>query len=402
MLNRYNAEKAQNKEFRFAEELVSYCEMDVEILRKGCMKYRQLLKDKQGVDPFAVATTIASSCMDCYRRNFLKENTIGIVPAGGYRKNDKQSIIAIKWLKWLSEQNGLDIQHAKNGGEVCLLVVCIICVNVRIFVQVHIRVNGHNYKVDGRSRTDPEHIYEFYGCAFHGCPVCYKDSNRKLPLSDITASEALRNTREREQALEAAGYVITAVWEHEVKQELKENPEMKQFFDDVPIRDPMDPRQAFFGGRTNARKFYHKCTGCERISYVDVCSLYPWVCKYGRFPVGHPKVITENFEPVTTTNQPYHGLISCCVLPPRGLIHPVLPTRVCEKLLFHLCKACAETHNPDECNHTDEQRQFWGAWPTCELYKALEVCFYFYLLYFYGCFGCICFIGCIYFGCYTV
>ena len=124
---RYNAEKAQNKEFRFADELVSYCEMDVEILRKGCMKYRQLLKDKQGVDPFAVATTIASSCMDCYRRNFLKENTIGIVPAGGYRKNDKQSIIAIKWLKWLSEQNGLDIQHAKNGGEVCLLfvVVCL-------------------------------------------------------------------------------------------------------------------------------------------------------------------------------------------------------------------------------------------------------------------------------------
>ena len=24
------------------------------------------------------------------------------------------------------------------------------------------------------------------------------------------------------------------------------------------------------------------------------------------------------------------------------------------------------------CSHNDEDRQFWGAWATCELYKAME------------------------------
>ena len=101
---------------------MKYCEMDVEILRKGCLIYRKMLKEKQGVDPFAASCTIASSCMDCYRRKFLKPDTIGIIPHGGYRKNDKHSIVAMKWLKWVSESEGIDIQHARNGGEVYFFI----------------------------------------------------------------------------------------------------------------------------------------------------------------------------------------------------------------------------------------------------------------------------------------
>ena len=43
------------------------------------------------------------------------------------------------------------------------------------------------------------------------------------------------------------------------------------------------------------------------------------------------------------------------------------------KLLFHLCSTCAAERNPDVCTHSDDKRQFWGSWPTCELYKALEM-----------------------------
>ena len=70
-------------------------------------------------DPFASAITIASACMHVFRKKFLKPETIGIVPHGGYRKNEMQSVIAIKWLKWISEKEDLDIQHARNGQEVC-------------------------------------------------------------------------------------------------------------------------------------------------------------------------------------------------------------------------------------------------------------------------------------------
>ena len=36
-------------------------------------------------------------------------------------------------------------------------------------------------------------------------------------------------------------------------------------------------------------------SGGEKIMYVDVCSLYPWVNKYGKYHIGHPVIITENF-----------------------------------------------------------------------------------------------------------
>ena len=69
------------------------------------------------VDPLAHSVTIASACNKVFRKNFLKPNTIGIVPEGGYRRKERQSVMALKWLKWLSEQNNWDIQHARNRGE---------------------------------------------------------------------------------------------------------------------------------------------------------------------------------------------------------------------------------------------------------------------------------------------
>jgi len=61
---------------------------------------------------------------------------------------------------------------------------------------------------------------------------------------------------------------------------------MADFFKSVKLVEPMDAREAFYGGRTNAIKLYHFCEEGERIDYVDVCSLYPWVCKTGIFPLG--------------------------------------------------------------------------------------------------------------------
>lgn len=144
---------------------------------------------------------------------------------------------------------------------------------------------------------------------------------------------------------------------------------MQAFFDSVEIHEPMDPRDAFYGGRTNVRKMYHKCSSDEFIQYIDVTSLYPYVCKYGKFPIGHPEVITEHFKPIES--QPYHGLIKCTVIPPNNLLHPVLPTKD-SKLMFHLCDSCAMAR-ADMCDHSDKARQFTGTWPTCELYKALEM-----------------------------
>ena len=108
-------------------------------------------------------------------------------------------------------------------------------------------------------------------------------------------------------------------------------------------------RKALYGGRTNAVRLYHKCENGEKIRYIDVTSLYPFVQKYGVFPTGHPTIITEQFD--YSINK-YFGIIKCTLLPPKNLYLPVIPLRINKKLVFTLCFKCAEEENQLElCKH---------------------------------------------------
>ena len=60
------------------------------------MKLRDNVISETGVDPLVQATTIASSCNLVFRGCYLKPDTIGLIPPGGYRRHEKQSVIAIK------------------------------------------------------------------------------------------------------------------------------------------------------------------------------------------------------------------------------------------------------------------------------------------------------------------
>ena len=67
------------------------------------------------------------------------------------------------------------------------------------------------------------------------------------------------------------------------------------------------------------------------------------------------------------------------VLAPEKLLHPVLPVKLNEKLLFPLCVKCAEDQaerpwyeRSNLCPHSDEERTITGTWSTPELLKAVE------------------------------
>lgn len=45
------------------------------------------------------------------------------------------------------------------------------------------------------------------------------------------------------------------------------NPQVKQFVDKLDIVTPLNPREASFGGRTNAIKLHHRIEGDEQIYY---------------------------------------------------------------------------------------------------------------------------------------
>ena len=139
-------DKVKNKEFDFQKEIQEYCWSDVQLLTQGCLKFRSInIQDTKGVDPFRVASTIASFCNYIFRRNFLKSNSIAIIPELGYNLNQRTSIKAQLWLKFNAESKGIYIQHAKNEGE---------------------HYCG-NYALDGLNEKN-KIIFEFFGCLFHG------------------------------------------------------------------------------------------------------------------------------------------------------------------------------------------------------------------------------------------
>ena len=62
----------------------------------------------------------------------------------------------------------------------------------------------------------------------------------------------------------------------------------------------------------------------QTYEYSNVMSLYPYVCKYFKFPLGHP-IIQEGdtFQEIETMLSK-EWLTKCTVLPPKKLYHPVL------------------------------------------------------------------------------
>ena len=74
-----------------------------------------------------------------------------------------------------------------------------------------------------------------------------------------------KDTMKKVDYLENHGFEVVQKWQCELEKELKEDEEMKQFFDEYEIVDPLQPLDAFYGGRTNATKLFHECQGHEKI-----------------------------------------------------------------------------------------------------------------------------------------
>ena len=74
-----------------------------------------------------------------------------------------------------------------------------------------------------------------------------------------------QDTLRKVKYLKDRGFEVVEKWGCEFKEELKQDEEMKQFMEDHRFVDPLQPRDAFFGGRTNAVKLLHECQGDEKI-----------------------------------------------------------------------------------------------------------------------------------------
>ncbi|XP_039294128.1 uncharacterized protein LOC120353641 [Nilaparvata lugens] len=317
---------AEGYTFDMRRELEEYCDSDVDILRRGCLELRKQFLEIANIDPFCYLT-IASVCMAIYRSKYLRQNTIAVVNVDQKDQYSKQSIT------WLETFDG--VRHALNCGE------AMIC----------------GSKVDGYCEQTKT-VYQYHGCFWHGCSRCYRPDTINN-VNRESMGDLYIKTCHRTEQLQKAGYTVVEMWECEWVNKYKKMDEDSK----AKLIEPLEPRDAFFGGRTNASKLK---VIRKILRYIDVCSLYPTVMFHDYYPVGHP----VKFKHPKKYNPEWFGFVKCKVLAPRGLYHPVLPVKS-GKLLFPLCIKCAQ-EKTKVCIHTDEQREFNGTWTTIEINKALE------------------------------
>ena len=407
----------EGKIFDFQKEILSYCRSDVAVLREACTKFRDLVMqttatnvevDENGlinyigaVDPFA-CSTLAGLCLSVFRSKFLKEkykkieiplppqdnnedneidipqddeeiditptceirnkkkmdkiptekyvfesSQIGILPEGGYANKDTFSKTSILWLELYGYRNRVHINHALNGGE--------------------FKIPGTNYRVDGYI-ADSNTVLEFLGDFYHGCP--YHTNNFAEDGGGIKAEQRYAMTIDRLSDLRKRGYTVIEKWECVFARDMDGlTDDEKTFLDRLDLVERLDPRDAFYGGRCNAIKLHSAVVQEYQIKYLDVRSMYPEAMKTAIYPEGHPDIIVSNFQEDVTE---YFGLIKLRVLPPRDLYHPVLPYKCRGKLMFVLCRFCAENENYVLCNCSDSERSFVGTFITLEVIRGVE------------------------------
>ena len=114
------------------------------------------------MDPFRQTITVSSICNEVFRTMFLKPDSVGIIPSGGYRMGDRQSIEALQWLAYIGRTRE-NIVYAGNGRGVHLPGVSY--------------VKFHGYC------AETNEVFEYHGCFGMGVLACPIDTN---PLARLT------------------------------------------------------------------------------------------------------------------------------------------------------------------------------------------------------------------------
>ena len=91
-------------------------------------------------------------------------------------------------------------------------------------------------------------------------------------------------------------------------------------------------------------RLHDKAWENEAIQYVDFMSLYPYVCKYFKFPVVHLGIHVGDACEKMEAYLRMDDLIKCSIVPPEKVYHPVLPFRCnkisCRNFLYRIVQTC--------------------------------------------------------------
>ena len=417
--------------YDYAKELVEYCVSDVKLLKFGVARFQQQISQITNgsiPDVYSIGITAASACNYIYRMMYMPKDSIAILPMSNttgqisYLKRDMQSIAALTWLEFHHQQacmqfpNGIFYQSGSRLGEKWLGRY-----KVDGYYQLprapagagaFATAPGEGALDDGAGAfaTAPGEgaldaagcdggavgqrvvaiVYEFFGCFYHGCQKCFPDPMLQNPKTGCSMGHLYAQTLARLAWLQAQpGVRVVYIWECQFETLMKQHTSVAHLYHARKQYEPLNPRDAFYGGRTeNFKTFWKASPEFSELRYIDICSLYPFVNATCEYPWGHPDSVLTRREIIESATEGHNltyiarhvfGIIKCRVLAPRDLWLPVLPCKVDGKLVFTLCHACSEhlDHGSrqledTQCDHAQADRSFWGTFCSPELQLAIE------------------------------
>ena len=294
----YN-KQSEITDWSFKNEMEKYCRADVELLSKTVLKFRKMFIDELDTDPFRY-TTLASLCMSIYTNKFMPDRTIV-----GNNTVKQDSLVCREWLNYLNNNN--------------------IIPEVPISIKYFDNENIHKNKIDGNTTqyyTSRKHftadgydkttktVYLFQGCYWHGCRKCNPENKIKY-----------NKTMEQVNLYKMNKYKVVQIWECEWN-EIKKSLTNKNELEEQARNQNIKIRDAFFGGRTEGFKCYHKCNENQKIFYYDVVSLYPTVNSLDEYAVGFSKYVNITLDDINNNNNIWNdfiGLLKIDIEPPKNI-----------------------------------------------------------------------------------
>ena len=132
------------------------------------------------------------------------------------------------------------------------------------------------------------HVWEYLNCHEHGCLYCTR-SDEAHSTKGVTNAQIFLHTEKRLAKLRGLGYIVHTRWSHEEEDNMQDIQETPEHFTMVGQRQNNDG--GFYGGRVEVFKPYWDTQEGEKINYIDVVSLYPWVCATQKMCTGHPNIL---------------------------------------------------------------------------------------------------------------
>ncbi len=218
----------------------------------------------------------------------------------GYRSHRNHSKAAMGWLTYIEKTQGVRLRHAWHTlGEKHLK-------DARVFADGY----------DEEKRV----VYSFLGCLFHGHLDCLDNDflkTTKCPKMNRSMGDLAMETKRWNKRVKQCGYKLVMIYECEWNHQIKSHPLIKEHVDRLGINDPITPRDALYGGRTEAICLHAVGDEDHPIKYIDVVSEHYTDLTYLNY-------FCITFFVLPAINTKYADCINLCIF-------------VCRCLCTHMC-----------------------------------------------------------------